>query len=196
MNIKLNLIALITNRMNNRTNRKSKDVCPLCESYFCDCDELLKDTPNEVKNNLYFTRKEKIVETTNSVVFKCTTFWKNQKIAFKKIRLESDWGVPIPTIPEMSAMRELKHPNIVSLMYMGVNNNILYLVYEFFPIDLKKYMDNLAHGQLLERQLVKNYLNQITQGIYILAVDANRSTQNLEFLNDFDYFYDILSCSL
>ena len=74
------------------------------------------------------------------------------------------------TIAEISAMRELKHPNIVSLTYASIKDNILYLLYEFFPIDLKKYMDNLPHGQLLETQLVKNYLHQITQGIYFLTV--------------------------
>ena len=158
----------------------------MCKSYLCVCDELLNDAQNEVKDDLYFRRMEKIVETTNAVVFKCTTFLKNRKIVLKKIRLERDWGVPIASIPEISKMGKLKHPNIVSLMYVSMNYDILNLIYEFFSIDLKKYMDNLHNGQLLETQLVKSYLNQITQGIYFLTVYANESH---------DYFYDILSCS-
>jgi serine/threonine protein kinase len=95
---------------------------------------------------------------------------KKKDMALKKIRFESNEVVSKATIAEISAMRELKHPNIVSLIYVSMENNILNLIYEFFPIDLKKYMDNLPHGQLLETHLVKNYLHQITQGIYFLTV--------------------------
>ena len=75
---------------------------------------------------------------------------------------------PIETIPEISKKGELKHPNMVWLMYASMNYDILNLIYEFFPIDLKKYIHNLPHGQLLETQLVKNYLNQITWGISLI----------------------------
>lgn len=142
------------------------------KAFFCHCELLnhkQKDAQNEMKNDLHFILKEKIVETTNSKVYKCLTYKKLQKIAFKKIRLESCWGLSIENINEISAMQELKHPNIVSLKLACLSEEILNLIYEFFPIDLKKYMDNLPHGQLLETQLVKNYLNQITQGIYLFS---------------------------
>lgn len=149
--------------MNDTKPRKN---CIKCYRYFCKCPRT-----KTTQDYLYLTDFEKIVETANTVMFKCITLVKHKEMALKKIRFESDEDdVFKATIAEISAMRELKHPNIVSLTYASIKDNILYLLYEFFPIDLKKYMDNLPHGQLLETQLVKNYLHQITQGIYFLTV--------------------------
>ena len=46
-----------------------------------------------------------------------------------------------------------------------MQENKLYLVFEFLSMDLKKYMETLPNNKLLEPQLVKSYLHQITQGI-------------------------------
>uniref|UniRef100_A0A914RZR4 Protein kinase domain-containing protein n=1 Tax=Parascaris equorum TaxID=6256 RepID=A0A914RZR4_PAREQ len=53
---------------------------------------------------------------TYGVVYKGKNVKTDQLVAMKKIRLESeDEGVPATAVREMSLLRELKHPNIVSL---------------------------------------------------------------------------------
>jgi cyclin-dependent kinase 1 len=112
-----------------------------------------------------YVKIEKIGEGTYGVVYKGKNKITNQMVALKKIRLENDEeGVPSTAIREISLLRELQHPNIVALMDVLMQENKLYLVFEFLSMDLKKYMETLPHNKLLEPQLVKSYLHQITQG--------------------------------
>lgn len=113
-----------------------------------------------------YVKIEKIGEGTYGVVYKGKNKITNQLVALKKIRLENDEeGVPSTAIREISLLRELPHPNIVSLLDVLMQENKLYLVFEFLSMDLKKYMESLPPNKLLEPQLVKSYLHQITQGI-------------------------------
>lgn len=113
-----------------------------------------------------YVKIEKIGEGTYGVVYKGKNKITNQLVALKKIRLENDEeGVPSTAIREISLLRELQHPNIVSLLDVLMQENKLYLVFEFLSMDLKKYMELLPANTLLEPQLVKSYLHQITQGI-------------------------------
>lgn len=80
----------------------------------------------------------------------------------KKIRLESDdEGVPSTAIREISLLKELQHPNIVSLEDVLMEESRLYLIFEFLSMDLKKYMDTLGNGKLMEPEVVKSYLYQV-----------------------------------
>lgn len=113
-----------------------------------------------------YLKIEKIGEGTYGVVYKGKNKITNQLVALKKIRLENDEeGVPSTAVREISLLRELQHPNIVCLQDVLMQENKLYLVFEFLSMDLKKYMESLPPNKLLEPQLVKSYLHQITQGI-------------------------------
>jgi cyclin-dependent kinase 1 len=113
-----------------------------------------------------YVKIEKIGEGTYGVVYKGKNKKTNQLVALKKIRLENDEeGVPSTAIREISLLRELQHPNIVSLLDVLMQENKLYLVFEFLSMDLKKYMESIPQNKLLEPTLVKSYLHQITQGI-------------------------------
>ena len=60
----------------------------------------------------------------------------------KKIRLEhADEGIPSTAIREISLLQELKHPNRVELKDILHGENKLYLVFEYFNLDMKKYLD-------------------------------------------------------
>ena len=63
---------------------------------------------------------------------------------------------------EISLLKELKHPNIVSLEDVLMEENRLYLIFEFLSMDLKKYMDTLPADKMMDPDLVKSYLYQIT----------------------------------
>lgn len=80
----------------------------------------------------------------------------------KKIRLESDdEGIPSTAIREISLLKELKHPNIVGLLDVSMEESKLYLIFEYLTMDLKKYMDTLGSGKLMEPATVKSYLYQV-----------------------------------
>lgn len=79
----------------------------------------------------------------------------------KKIRLESDdEGIPSTAIREISLLKELNHPNIVSLIDVLMEEAKLYLIFEYLTMDLKKYMDTLGN-KLMEPDIVKSYLFQV-----------------------------------
>ena len=65
-------------------------------------------------------------------------------IALKKVKIEhSDEGIPSTALREISLLRELDHPGIVRLLDIvhGNDGTKLYLVLEYFNIDLKKHLD-------------------------------------------------------
>ncbi|XP_012254072.1 cyclin-dependent kinase 1 [Athalia rosae] len=113
-----------------------------------------------------FVKIEKIGEGTYGVVYKGKNKKTGQIVAMKKIRLESDdEGVPSTAIREISLLKELQHPNIVSLEDVLMEESRLYLIFEFLSMDLKKYMDTLGNGKLMDPKIVKSYVYQITQAI-------------------------------
>jgi len=107
---------------------------------------------------------EKLGEGTYGVVYKAKDNVTGQIVALKKIRLEAeDEGVPSTAIREISLLKELPHPNIVTLYNVVHEDNKLYLVFEYLDQDLKKYMDMC--GKNLHHMLVKSYLQQLIKGI-------------------------------
>jgi len=107
---------------------------------------------------------EKIGEGTYGVVYKAKDNLTGNIIALKKIRLEAeDEGVPSTAIREISLLKELAHPNIVSLCNVVHEDNKLYLVFEYLDQDLKKYME--VCGKSMHHMLVKSYLQQLIRGI-------------------------------
>ncbi|CAO1376011.1 unnamed protein product [Diamesa serratosioi] len=113
-----------------------------------------------------FQKIEKIGEGTYGVVYKGRNKKTGQIVAMKKIRLESeDEGIPSTAIREISLLKELKHPNIVALEDVLMEDSRLYLIFEFLSMDLKKYMDSIPADNMMDSDLVKSYLYQITAAI-------------------------------
>ena len=89
-----------------------------------------------------FEKFDKLGEGTYGVVFKAKDKSTDKIIALKKIRLENtDEGIPSTAIREISLLQELRHPNIIELLDIVHGENKLYLSFEFFNLDLKKYLD-------------------------------------------------------
>lgn len=101
---------------------------------------------------------------TYGVVYKGKHKKTGEIVAMKKIRLESDdEGIPSTAIREISLLKELKHPNIVSLLDVLMEESKLYLIFEYLTMDLKKYMDTLGSGKLMNPSVVKCYLYQVSE---------------------------------
>ncbi|KAH9501758.1 Cell division protein kinase 1 [Dermatophagoides farinae] len=113
-----------------------------------------------------YQKIEKIGEGTYGVVYKAKHKQTSELVALKKIRLENeDDGVPSTAIREVTVLKELNHPNIVCLKNVLLQENRLHLVFEFLSMDLKKYLDSLPAKQMMDKKLVKSYLQQITEGL-------------------------------
>merc|ERR1711953_1572762 len=113
-----------------------------------------------------FLKIEKIGEGTYGVVFKGKNKKTGEIVAMKKIRLESEEeGVPSTAIREVSLLKELQHPNIVSLKDVIMQEARLYLIFEFLTMDLKKYLDTVSAKDMVDKNLVKSYTYQILQAM-------------------------------
>uniref|UniRef100_A0A1I7YIU7 Protein kinase domain-containing protein n=1 Tax=Steinernema glaseri TaxID=37863 RepID=A0A1I7YIU7_9BILA len=103
---------------------------------------------------------------TYGVVYKGRNRITQQLVAMKKIRLESEEeGVPSTAIREISMLRELRHPNIVNLEEVIMQENRLYLIFEFLCMDLKRYLDQLPSGTPIGKPILKSYMYQMTQAL-------------------------------
>ncbi|XP_022912947.1 cyclin-dependent kinase 1 [Onthophagus taurus] len=113
-----------------------------------------------------FVKIEKIGEGTYGIVYKGRNKKTGKLVAMKKIRLETeDEGVPSTAIREISLLKELRHPNIVLLQDVLLEESRLYLIFEYLPMDLKKYIDQLPKTTMMDPRLVKSYLYQINSAI-------------------------------
>jgi serine/threonine protein kinase len=110
-----------------------------------------------------YEKLQKIGEGTYGVVYKAKHRETAQLVALKKIRLENeDEGIPSTAIREISILKEMIHPAIVSLLDVVNYDNKLYLVFEFLDQDLKKYMDSVTS---ISPALVQSYCQQLLQGL-------------------------------
>ncbi|CAI5724960.1 unnamed protein product [Hyaloperonospora brassicae] len=105
-----------------------------------------------------------IGEGTYGVVYKSRDLKTQKVVALKRIRLETeDDGIPSTALREISVLRELEHPNIVSLLDCLQEDGKLFLVFEFMDMDLKRYMEQ--HIGKLELSQIKSFLYQLLKGL-------------------------------
>jgi cyclin-dependent kinase len=111
-----------------------------------------------------YVKIDKLGEGTYGIVYKAKNRETGQIVALKRIRLDSeDEGVPCTAIREISLLKELKHPNIVSLFDVIHTEKKLTLVFEFCDLDLKKYMDQ--HNSIISKNTMKSFLYQLLRGV-------------------------------
>lgn len=114
-----------------------------------------------------YRRLEKVGEGTYGVVYKAEdTLSNNRIVALKKIRLEAeDEGVPSTAIREISLLKEMRDPYVVSLFnIVHSTSQKLYLVFEYLDLDLKKYMESIPREQGLGPDIVKKFMLQLVKG--------------------------------
>ncbi|OII75416.1 uncharacterized protein cubi_01937 [Cryptosporidium ubiquitum] len=110
-----------------------------------------------------YQKLEKVGEGTYGVVYKAKDS-QGRIVALKRIRLDAeDEGIPSTAIREISLLKELHHPNIVSLEDVIHSERCLTLVFEFMERDLKKVLDENKTG--LPGNQVKLYLYQLLRGV-------------------------------
>lgn len=91
--------------------------------------------------NSKYKKIEKIGEGAYGIVYKSLDLETNNIVAVKIIRLEhcTD-GIPPTTIREISNLKQLEHPNIVSLLDIEFEDDKIQLVFEYVETDLKRFL--------------------------------------------------------
>ena len=81
-----------------------------------------------------------------------------------------DEGIPSTAIREISLLREISHPNIVSLkeIILGGDHR-LYLIFELMTMDLRQYLSSLGDNNM-DPMLIKSYTYQVLQ-VFLLSCD-------------------------
>ena len=77
--------------------------------------------------------------------------------------LFEDEGIPSTAIREISLLREMSHPNIVTLkeIILGGDQKI-YLIFELMSMDLRRYIQSLGNNPM-DPMLIKSYTYQVLQ---------------------------------
>ncbi|EJW82829.1 CMGC/CDK/CDC2 protein kinase [Wuchereria bancrofti] len=113
-----------------------------------------------------YERTEILGEGSFGVVYKGIEKSTGNLVAMKKIRLRHDSeGIPGTALREMTLLKRLKHPNIVSLKEVILDERLVYLIFEYLSMDLKKCIDKIPYEELMNKDELKSYLYQILQGI-------------------------------
>jgi cyclin-dependent kinase 1 len=82
----------------------------------------------------------------------------------QKIRLElEDEGMPSTALREISLLKELTHPNVVTLNDVVQESGRLYLIFEFLDADLKRHLDKTPGPLPMEQ--VKSFSYQLVKGL-------------------------------
>ncbi|EAS01207.2 cyclin-dependent kinase-like protein (macronuclear) [Tetrahymena thermophila SB210] len=105
---------------------------------------------------------------TYGEVFRARDQETHEIVALKKTitKLEND-GIPSSALREISLLKEINHENVVVLKDIIIQNNLLYLVFEFCESDLKKFLDSKTKvaGQFLDALTIKKIVYQIIRGV-------------------------------
>ncbi|KAL5344518.1 negative regulator of the PHO system [Pseudogymnoascus australis] len=117
------------------------------------------------RNPSSFQQLEKLGEGTYATVFKGRNRQTGELVALKEIHLDSEEGTPSTAIREISLMKELKHPNILSLHDVIHTESKLMLVFEYMDTDLKRYMDTTGDRGALNPATIKSFMHQLLKGI-------------------------------
>lgn len=107
---------------------------------------------------------EKVGEGTYGVVYKAKDPTSKDIVAIKKIRFQhEDEGVPSTAVREVSLLKSLKHPNIVTLREVTYYNENLNLIFDFLENDLKKVIKR--NREPLPAARVKTFMKQLMEGL-------------------------------
>ncbi|CAG9315641.1 CDC28_1 [Blepharisma stoltei] len=106
----------------------------------------------------------KLGEGAYGKVYKAEDTKTNAIVALKKSVFKTDKeGIPAQTIREISLLRDLVHPSIVSLQDVLILENKLYLIFEYLEQDVRHFLDNTKLP--LSEYMLKKFLIQLLTAI-------------------------------
>uniref|UniRef100_A0A1I7ZG02 cyclin-dependent kinase n=1 Tax=Steinernema glaseri TaxID=37863 RepID=A0A1I7ZG02_9BILA len=125
-----------------------------------------------------YLKLDKIGEGTYGVVYKGQLRAnRNEFVAIKRIRMDPEnEGVPSTAMREIAILKELNHPNIVSLKDVIIARNKrhelqLHLIFEYIDMDLRMFMDKVhVDSRKMLLPMVKSFTHQLLKGLSYIHV--------------------------
>ncbi|EAY20565.1 CMGC family protein kinase [Trichomonas vaginalis G3] len=115
---------------------------------------------------LRYIKQEKLGAGTYGMVFKAKDKTTGKIVAIKEMILDQEEeGVSSTTMREISILKKMNHPNIVSLVDTYVQGTQLTIVLEYLDMNIRDYMKKPVK---MDPKLVKSYAFQLLAGTYYL----------------------------
>ncbi|SAL95362.1 hypothetical protein [Absidia glauca] len=112
-----------------------------------------------------YLKLAKVGEGTYGEVFKGVCKKTRANVALKRIHLNiSQSGVPTTTMREVALLKEIKHTNVIRLVDLIHFDTIIYLVFDYCDIDLRRYMDNVGREGVTMKH-IKSFTHQLISGL-------------------------------
>jgi cyclin-dependent kinase 2 len=108
---------------------------------------------------------------THGIVYKVLNTQTQELLAIKKIKFQSKTeGVPSITLREIVILKKMNHQNIIKLKNIEYKENKIFLVFEYFPYDLKKYIHEkyTLIGNNIPLYQIKMIMHQLLHGVTYL----------------------------
>ncbi|RLV94102.1 CTD kinase subunit alpha [Spathaspora sp. JA1] len=121
------------------------------------------------KGSSIYQRVQQVGEGTYGKVYKAKHSLYDEFVAMKRLRLETEReGFPITAIREIKLLSSLDHENVVGLLEMMVENNQIYMIFDYMDHDLTGLLTHPdlkleeCHRKFLFKQLMEglNYLHK------------------------------------
>lgn len=115
-----------------------------------------------------YQKLEKLGEGTYGVVYKVRHRKNGEIYAMKKIRMDGDEeGLPATSLREIASLRECSaHPNIVKLISLMIEDQKVFLVFEYLQYDLKKFLDQHERNKTKpDANVVRSFTHQLLLGL-------------------------------
>ncbi|KAF2070910.1 hypothetical protein CYY_007776 [Polysphondylium violaceum] len=116
-----------------------------------------------------FVKLDSIGEGTYGIVYKGRDKKNGNIVAIKKIKMEQEKdGMPLTSLREIQLLKEMKHPNVVSLLEVVVGSSLdsIYLVFEYIEHDFAALID--FNNKPFKESEIKCFLLQLLRGIEYL----------------------------
>jgi len=93
---------------------------------------------------------DQVGEGTYGVVLRAKYRPTGQIVAIKRVKTEVNegQGIASTTIREVSLLKAMSHPNIITLHACIANSKHIWLIFEYMEMDLKKYLESTNPSQL------------------------------------------------
>ncbi|KAM9986215.1 hypothetical protein ACTFIY_010650 [Dictyostelium cf. discoideum] len=123
-----------------------------------------------MRSVLSFEKLDSIGEGTYGIVYKGRDKETGRIVALKKVKIgqQDKDGIPLTSLREIQILKEIKHPNIVSLLevVIGSTGDKIYLVFEYLEHDVASLIDNINKPFKLSE--IKCFLLQLLRAVEYL----------------------------
>ncbi|KAK7204521.1 kinase-like domain-containing protein [Myxozyma melibiosi] len=114
-----------------------------------------------------YERQSQVGEGTYGKVYKAINQITKERVALKRIRMESERdGFPITALREIKLLQSVRHENVVALLEIMVEKAQVYMVFEYVDHDLTGILTHPSFK--LEQSHIKHLHKQLLEGLAYL----------------------------